>query len=88
MSLIFLGVIMKDFLAKEMSKFLDDSSSSYEFPIEFYTGGYTPSSGYTTAYGYKRNDKEEFVLPYTIENSNADQVSYIQKVKYKMFCPF
>jgi len=52
---------MKDFLAKEMSKFVDDPSGGYEFPVEYFTGSVYPSSGYSSGfssgYGYKRNDK-------------------------------
>ena len=70
----FLGVIMKDLLAKEMKKFLEDSTSSYEFPVEYFTGQAYQTPGHIYGYGYKRNDKEELARPYVIENKNTEQV--------------
>ena len=65
---------MKDFISKEMHRYLDASSSGYEFPVEYFTGPVYSSPGY----GYHgsglknsiiRKDKEEILPPYVIEPS-------------------
>jgi len=77
------GVIMKDFIAKEMTRILDDSSSGYEFPVEYFSGpvssyGNLPavySSSYKSA--ITRNENEELYPAYLIENEKnklEDQV--------------
>jgi hypothetical protein len=53
------GIIMKDFLAKEMRKFVNDSD---DFPVEMFK--YPAYS--TSGYGYKRNDREG-VRPLVVE---------------------
>ena len=69
MLLLISGVIMKDFISKEMHRILDDSSSGYEFPVEYFTGPVYSSPGYGS--GFKssivRKDKEEIIPPYVIE---------------------
>lgn len=50
------GVIMKDFISKEMHRFLDDSSNGYEFPVEYFQGPVYPGNGYKSY--ITRNDNQ------------------------------
>jgi hypothetical protein len=75
---------MKDFISKEMSRILEDSSSGYEFPMEYFSGPVSSYGNLPAVYssGYKssitRNENEELYPAYLIENEKnklEDEVS-------------
>lgn len=47
---------MKDFISKEMHRFLDDSSNGYEFPVEYFQDPVYPGHGYKSY--ITRNDNQ------------------------------